>query len=169
MKIAFCFLTYNEIIRYDIWNSFFENININKYIVYIHPKNINNFEYNIKYDLKYNFNYKVVKNIINTKSKNDISIVRATIQLLKESYNDNEITHFIFLSQSCIPLYDFNKIYDIVSLFNSSVISYIDHNKKERYNNLSPIIKKYIEYQQFINIGLSVCSPDLLVSPFTLK
>jgi len=143
MKIAFCFLTYNEIIRYDIWNLFFENICTDKYIVYIHPKIINNINL-------YNFEYKIVKNIVFTKSKSDISIVKATIQLLKESYNDSKITHFIFLSQSCIPLYNFNQIFNIVTLFNNSIISYIDHNKKERYYNLSSTIKTYIKYQQFI-------------------
>lgn len=62
MKLAFCFLTYNEIIRYDIWNSFFENICIDKYIVYIHPKSTNNLNF-------YNFEYKIVKNIVFTNQK----------------------------------------------------------------------------------------------------
>ena len=53
-KIAFCFLTYDNIIRYDIWNSFFHNCDKNKYVVFIHPKNIINYN-----DLS--FNYQIVK------------------------------------------------------------------------------------------------------------
>jgi len=144
MKIAFCFLTYDQIIRHDIWNIFFKNIDINKYILFIHPKIKKNTN-------SYNFSFKIVENIINTKSKDDISIVNATLQVLKEAYNyDNSITHFIFLSQSCIPLYSFNKIYDIVTLFNNSVISFIDNNKKERYYSLSNDVKKYIKYIEFV-------------------
>ena len=107
MRIAFCFLTYNEIIRYDVWNRFFENIDENLYTVFIHPKNIQ--QYN-----NYTFKYNIVKNIVITERKDDINIVNATLRLLKETYNDdNQITHYIFLTQSCIPLYSFKTLYKI--------------------------------------------------------
>jgi hypothetical protein len=144
MKIAFCFLTYDEIIRYDIWNKFFSNIDINKYIVFIHPKIVKQFN-------NYTFNYNIVKNRINTIRKEDISIVKATIKLLEETYNyDNSITHFIFLTQSCIPLYSFNILYSIITKFPLSVISYIINNKMNRYYQLKNNIKKYIIYNKFI-------------------
>jgi len=146
MKIAFCFLTYDNIIRNDIWNTFFENISTDKYIVFIHPKKYNN---NIV--LNYNFPYNIVKERVYTKSKDDISIVNATLKLLEETYNyDNNITHFVFLTQSCIPLYNFDKLYEIITKFNNSVISVIYHNKKERHIKLSPIMKKYIYYNNFV-------------------
>ena len=144
MTIAFCFLVYDNIIRYDIWNDFFKNIDKEKYIVYIHPKNY-------IYQNLYTFNYKIVNNRINTVSKDHISIVRATIQLLKETYlSSDKITHFIFLSQSCIPLYNFDKIYEITIKFNNSVISCINNNKKERYYQLYNNIKKNIKYIDFV-------------------
>jgi len=136
-KIAFCFLTYDVIIRNDIWNRFFNGVDPNKYIVFIHPKN--------RIDGFYTFQYQYVKNPIYTKSKTDISIVKATLQLLKEAYTeDNSITHFIFLSQSCIPLYNFQKIYEKISAMNMSVISCIQKNKLNRYNSLDPNMKRYI-------------------------
>ena len=143
MKIAFCFLTYNNIIRDDIWNNFFQNSNKEKYEVFIHPKNIvsNN----------YKFKYKIIDYIIDTKNKYDISIVNATINLLKYAYNyDNNISHFVFLSQSCIPLYNFNILYNIIINFPCSVISSINYNKKERYYKLSNFIKKFIKYENFV-------------------
>ena len=143
MKIAFCFLTYDNIIRSDIWNTFFENIDKDKYLVFIHPKNIIN--------NNYTFNYNYIKNIINTTSKYDISIVKATLNLLEESYKlDKSITHFVFLSQSCIPLYNFNKLYNLIKELKNSVISYIDNNKKDRYYKLSNTIKKHINYNNFV-------------------
>lgn len=144
MKLAFCFLTYDIIVRYDIWNIFFQNIDIEKYVVFIHPKRIIDFN-------KYNFKYNIVKNRINTTSKDNITIVKATLKLLEETFNyDNEISHFIFLSQSCIPIYSFNILYNIITKFPSSVLSHIDNNKKDRYYHLSNSIMKYIRYNNFV-------------------
>ena len=143
-KIAFCFLTYDIIVRYDIWNKFFNNVDKNKYIVYIHPK-INQKNIN-----QYKFNYKIVENIFHTNSKFDISIVNATINLLTCTYEySNDISHFIFLSQSCIPLYNFEKIYSIIEILPFSVISSINNNKKNRYTNIDNNMKKYISYNNF--------------------
>ena len=86
--IAFCFLTYSDIIPIHIWNTFFENIDETKYKVFIHSK------YNIS-ELKYLFPVNTVKNKILTKSKIDITIVKATLQLLKESYH-SDITQEIW-------------------------------------------------------------------------
>jgi len=144
MTISFCFLTYDLIIRYDIWNLFFKDIDIEKYRVFIHPKSYFNHE-------KYNFPYQIVKNRIPTNRKDNIDIVRATLRLLKETYEyDNKITHFIFLSQSCIPLYNFDKLYSLIKLFPNSVISSIDNNQKNRHMQLSNNIKKYINYNNFV-------------------
>ena len=144
-KVAFCFLVYDSIIRYDIWNTFFKNIDEDKYTVFIHPKNISS-----KME-RADFKYNIVKNRINTKSKDHISIVEATLILLEEaSAYDENISHFIFLSQSCIPIYNFNILYDIITKFPYSVISYIDNNKKERYNQLSNTVKRYFDISKFI-------------------
>ena len=186
MTIAFCFLTYDVIVRHDIWNLFFKNIDIEKYRVFIHPKNIlQQLPVGLGYlhpsgiasglpissipdaeplDLpkvvgacerlyqeKYTFPYQIVKNRIITNRKDNINIVRATLRLLEETYKyDDKITHFIFLSQSCIPLYNFDKLYSLIKLFPNSVISSIDNNQKNRYGQLSDNIKKYINYNNFV-------------------
>jgi hypothetical protein len=144
MTIAFCFLTYDVIVRYDIWNLFFKDIDVEKYRVFIHPKN--HF-----HNGKYTFHYQIVKNKIITNRKDNIDIVRATLRLLKETFNScNKITHFVFLSQSCIPIYNFDKLYSLIKLFPNSVISSIDNNQKNRYMQLSDGIKKYINYNNFV-------------------
>jgi hypothetical protein len=141
-KIAFCFLTYDVIVRDDIWNIFFDGIDINKYTVFIHPKN--------KPYIFYNFQHYYIKYPVPTKSKTDISIVRATLQLLKESLvQDTSITHFIFLTQSCIPLYNFNTLYKKITDRKMSIISCIQKNKVDRYNALNPNMKRYIHPNLF--------------------
>lgn len=141
-KIAFCFLTYQDIVAINVWNNFFKNIDPNKYTVWIHPKN------NIDIS-KYIFPVNIVKNKIITKNKTDISIVLATIQLLREAYS-SEITHYIFLSQSCIPLYNFDILYKIITQTNKSILSYIQNNKKERYFQFVSNIKSFITHEQFV-------------------
>lgn len=144
MKIAFCFLVYDKIIRYDIWNKFFYNIDFNKYIVFIHPKK----KYN---ENNYKFNYKICEKIIETKNKYDINIVKATLNLLKETFDyDNSITHYIFLTQSCIPLYSFNNLYKFIISVPKSIISFINYNKKDRYFQLKNELKKNITYNNFV-------------------
>jgi hypothetical protein len=152
MKIAFCFLTYDNIIRSDIWNKFFDKVDTSKYCVYIHPKITNDSNNNkLYYNVPYTFQYKYVKNPIHTKAKYDISIVQATLRLLEECYiSEDEITHFIFLSQSCIPLYSFYKLYNLITLFPQSVISCIYGNKIERYYNLHNEIKKNFSILYFV-------------------
>jgi hypothetical protein len=143
MKLAFCFLTYNDIIRFDIWNNFFKDIIKEKYVVYIHPKeNILN---------KYDFDFNIVKNRVKTISKYDIAIVHATIALLKDAFQDDlEITHFIFLTQNCIPLYNFNQLWNILENCNKSLLSMIYGNKIERYDKIDNRIKKYISKSNFL-------------------
>ena len=145
MKICFCFLTYYGLERVDIWNNFFKDIDTNLYKVYIHPKYPN---FSID---KYLFPINIVQNRVETNGKTNISIVNATIRLLENAYNDNnqELTHYIFLSQSCMPIYNFNTIYKTVILFDKSVIGKKDNNKKERYFQLNDYLKQYISYKQF--------------------
>ena len=140
--IIFCFLTYGNIVTYKYWNRFFENIDKSKYQVFIHPKN------NININL-YTFQINKVKNIIPTISKSHISIVKATLELLKESYSNNG-SHYIFLSQNCIPLYNFIELEKIIINCDKSLVSYINNNKKERYVQLTEKIKNFINYYQFV-------------------
>jgi len=142
MKVAFCFLVYTTIVRYDIWNTFFEKIDPDKYRVFIHPKYLSDLS-------NLHFTYTIVKNIVKTTSKDNITIVKATLQLLRESYCD-DITHYVFLSQSCIPLYSFDSIYTFLENVQYSILSFITNNKKERYHKLSNSMKKYIPYSTFV-------------------
>lgn len=88
--IAFCFLNYDIIIRYDIWNKFFENIDTSKYVVFIHPKIVKDFSY------YYTFPYNIIQNRVITKGKDNITIVSATLQLLKKHIIVTLIYHILF-------------------------------------------------------------------------
>lgn len=140
--IIYCFLTYNNLERIDIWEKYFENQN--NFKVFIHSKEpIQSYNYS--------FPVHIIKDPIHTVSKSHISIVQATLHLLKTAYeNTPEATHFIFLTQSCIPLYSYNKHYQIIYKLKKSLLPVILGNKVERYNSLSLNLKKEIQIQKFV-------------------
>lgn len=158
--LVFCFLTYHDIQPISYWNHFFQNIDHNEFKVIIHPKlQINS--------SIYSFPIQCVQKRILTISKSHISIVNATLQLLREAYNvtENENdTHFIFCSQHCIPLYPFTFYKNFLQTCSKSIVSYIPRNKKERYFQLHPNCKKFISYSQF-----GKQQPNMILSKVDVK
>ena len=104
-KIAFCFLIYDVINHEDLWNEFFQNIDKNKYNIYIH--------YKINTPLSYFEQFKL-KHCISTQYEH-ISIVHAQNLLLQNALLDSDNQHFIFISNSCVPLKSFEHIYSSLS------------------------------------------------------
>jgi hypothetical protein len=111
-KLAFCFLIYDIINHEELWHIFFKNVDTRKYTIYIHYKNNSPLTYFEKYK---------VATTIDT-SWGDISLVKAQNILLQEAITCTDNTHFIFLSNSCIPLKSFDYVYrhlqDAYSYFN---------------------------------------------------
>jgi len=141
-KLVYCFLTYDNLVRTDIWEKYFQYEN--KYKVFIHSKEE-------IYPYNYTFPVNILQNRIHTKSKSDISIVTATLHLLREAYDKTpEGSHFIFLTQSCIPLYNFGKHYKLITKMDKSCVSIKLHNKTERYFSLSLFLKMNIKNHQFV-------------------
>jgi hypothetical protein len=114
-KIAFCFLIYDVINQEELWNTFFQNVDTNKYRIYVHYKTNKPLTYFEKYKLN---------NCIETKY-GDITLVHAQNILLEEAIKDKDNQHFIFISNSCIPVKSFEYVY---------------HNLNEEYSyfNIAP-------------------------------
>ncbi len=123
MSFAFLFLTYNNFINTDIYLNFLENQNI-----YIHPKYVDKVESKLK---QY-----IIKNILNTEWC-DISIINATLNLLKESYDNKENEYFVLLSGDSYPLYNFD---EFKNRFNKI------HNNKSIINFKNTIVIEKIKY-----------------------
>lgn len=63
----------------------------------------------------------------------DISLVKATNLMLEEAYKDPDNKYFLLLSESCIPLYSFDIIYDtIISIDKSWIFKTSTHYNKLR-------------------------------------
>lgn len=140
MKIAFLFLTRCNHHSEICWNYFFKNINPELYSIYCHPKSIPS-----QFFLKNN----LVKNMIPTKWA-DISLVRATLILLANAYKDIKNTHFILLSESCVPIVNFMVLYNRIKKLEHSVFHFKHlSNKLNRYQLLSPVIKNKLSFSNF--------------------
>lgn len=101
-KIAFCFLIYNEINHEELWNTFFKDVDQQKYNIYIHYKENRKLQYFDKYK---------IKDCVETKWA-DKSLVKASNKLFKTAYESDTANYkFILLSNSCVPFKSFEYIY----------------------------------------------------------
>ena len=101
-KLAFLFLIYDEINQEELWHNFFRKIDKTRYSVYIH--------YKYNKPLEYFEAYKIDETVPTDYA--DLSLVKAQNVLLREALKDAKNERFIFLSNSCIPLKDFDYIYN---------------------------------------------------------
>ena len=119
-KLAFCFLTYDGLSRPDIWKQFFNGQDYgSKYNVYAHNKIIGDGDGGDGITSDHQ-----IQDRTDT-YWSDVTIVIAIIYLLKAAYlGDVDNEHFIILSGNCIPIRNFQYIYDFlggqtgVSFFN---------------------------------------------------
>ena len=108
-KIAFLFLTLDNINHPKIWDEYFKG-NENKYNIYIHPK----------YPDKVLWHKdRIISNLKDTAWG---FITKAYIELLKEAIQDNNNYKFITLSEACIPIQSFDKCYELLTKDNDSWI-----------------------------------------------
>lgn len=122
MKIAFLFLLIDNPNFSDLWDEYFKNNN-DKINIYIHPK----------YPEKHTWKPKnIIKNIKKTSWG---CIVGAYIELLKEAFKNKDNYKFVVMSESCVPIKNFDKFYNEITKNNRSWIKFMPLKKydlKER-------------------------------------
>lgn len=122
MKIAFLFLTLDNVNWPSIWNKYFEGYE-KYYNVYVHPKNPD--KVTIPW-MKEN----IIKNLVPTEWG---IIVNAYINLLEEAIKDPDNTKFVTISESCIPFQNFSKFYNFLKNDDSKT-SYIKSLTIKKYD-----------------------------------
>ncbi len=143
-KIAFLFLTYNNLKRPDIWNKFFaidtelanETKSIdntsdysNKFSIYNHAK-----EKDKVTDLLLSGRH--ISEHIDT-CWGCFGTVEANILMMKEALKDPLNKKFILVSDSCAPLVSFNKLYKEVMKDNKSNVNFLKtNNTTDRYDSI---------------------------------
>lgn len=123
-QIAFLFLTLDNPNFPNIWNKYFYNQS-NKYNLYLHPKYPNN------------VTWKKTKIIKNLKETSWGFIVEAYYELFKEAYKNTDNFKFVTISESDIPIKNFNTFYNDCINDHNSWIKFMkikNYNWKERIN-----------------------------------
>ena len=141
-KIAFLFLTKGDSNVSNIWKYYFKDISTNLYNIYCHPK---------KKPSQLFLKKNVIQTIIPTQW-GDISLVKATILLLREAFKDENNKFFILVSESCCPVQSFKKLYDKIFSIKKSWIYYQHHdNRYDRYLKMDKKLKYIIPFNRFLS------------------
>jgi hypothetical protein len=123
MRLAFLFLTSSNHNQGALWETFFGNVPEDRYSLACHPKFADQVTQPFLRD-----------NIIPKRTfteHGNIGIVRATLLLLRYAFKDPRNECFILLSDSCIPLYGFGQVYQLLDKAGKSFISYQTGKGKE--------------------------------------
>ena len=118
MKIAFCFLTWGDLLQPKVWEAFFAGAAREKYSVYCHPKEPEQVTGPI-------LSGRMIDNTVPTRHGH-ISLVEAALNLFSHAYHDAEDNeYFVLLSESTIPIVSFDEFYkDVERCGPNSVFGY---------------------------------------------
>ncbi len=116
MKLAFLFLTRDNHNQGNVWEAFFKSQSMSHYSVYCHAKHPEKISQAFLRD-------NIIPVRIETEHA-DISVVRATLLLLKYALEDPENGYLILLSDSCIPIYGFNQVHGKLARNGRSFLSF---------------------------------------------
>lgn len=143
--IGFCFLTYDDIERTDIWKIFFKHVEKSKYDIFVNPKNPNTIYQNKL------FSNKIILDPYKNTSRYTFSLLIAQDRLLREAFKNENIKHFIFLSHNTIPTQNFEKLEDFLSnkesVLSFSITNIEDHLKRYETINIPVFDKKHLYCQ----------------------
>lgn len=128
VKIAFLFLIIDDINHPEIWKKYFEN-HLDKINIYVHPKNPEN----VKTPwLKQN----IIKKLVPTEWG---FITNAYYNLFDEAFKNEENIKFVTISESCLPLQNFNTFYNDMIKKNDIRTSFVKFQPVTKYDMKSRI------------------------------
>ena len=130
-KVAFLFLTIDDVNFPKIWDKYFLD-NVDKYNIYIHPKNPQNVTWHKEC---------IISNLVETEWG---FITRAYVELLKVALMDKDNVKFITLSESCLPIQSFDKFYEAVIEDEKSWIKLLEITPYQKTNVLKKIKGNFI-------------------------
>ncbi|XP_073281243.1 glycosyltransferase BC10-like isoform X1 [Primulina huaijiensis] len=138
-KIACLFIARNRIPLDMVWDAFFRGDGENRFSIYVHSRP--GFLLNKATTRSPYFLYRQINDSIQV-DWGEASMIQAERILLQNALMHPLNERFIFLSDSCIPLYNFSYVYDyIMSTSTSFVDSSFADTKEGRYNpKMDPVI-----------------------------
>ncbi|PIN04916.1 hypothetical protein CDL12_22552 [Handroanthus impetiginosus] len=137
-KIAFLFIARNRIPLDMVWDAFFRGDSENIFSVYVHSRP--GFLLNSAMTRSAYFSNRQVNESVQV-DWGEASMIQAERILLRNALMDHYNERFLFLSDSCIPLYNFSYTYDYIMSASTSFVDSFADTKEGRYNpNMHPVI-----------------------------
>lgn len=132
-KIAFLFLTLDNLKHPQIWDMFFDGVDKNKYNIYVHPKNVN------KVTNELLTSAHLIKKPAETKH---CFLVKGMKLLMDTALKEKDNSYFIFVSDSCVPIKKFDRVYDdITKKYKTNLVMEMNlksFDRKVRYDKKLP-------------------------------
>ena len=147
-KIAFLFLTIDNVYYPQIWKRYFDECPLKKSI-YVHPKHPQQVTVPWMKD-------NIIKNIVPTKWG---YLTNAFYQLLKAAFKDKMNSHVIFISDSCVPIRKLSTLYRYIHSFplETSFIHFKDNIDNYDWEKKIHKVSGYQKYQLRKHEGLGNC------------
>ncbi|KAK1297802.1 hypothetical protein QJS10_CPB14g00080 [Acorus calamus] len=140
-KIAFLFIARNRIPLEVVWDKFFRGEKEHRFSIYVHSRP--GFLLN-KATTRSPFFYGRQVNDSVQVDWGESSMIQAEQILLRNALADPNNERFLFLSDSCIPLYNFSYIYDYIMSTSTSFVDSFADTKEGRYNpKMSHVVPVY--------------------------
>lgn len=137
-KIAFLFIARNRLPLDFVWDLFFQADKENKFSVYVHSRP--GFILGASTTKSAYFFNRQVSNSVQV-DWGESSMIEAERILLRSALTDLSNERFVFVSDSCIPLYNFSYTYNYVMSSSTSFVDSFADTKEGRYNpKMHPII-----------------------------
>ncbi|KAJ6811206.1 uncharacterized protein M6B38_154310 [Iris pallida] len=137
-KIAFLFIARNRLPLDVVWDAFFKGDDGGRFSVYVHSRP--GFVLNAATTRSAYFYDRQVNNSIQV-DWGESTMIEAERILLRHALHDSLNDRFLFLSDSCIPLYSFSYTYDYIMSTTTSFLDSFADTKERRYNpKMHPIV-----------------------------
>ncbi|CAL1358068.1 unnamed protein product [Linum trigynum] len=136
-RIAFLFIARNRLPLEVVWDAFFKGEE-SRFSVFVHSRP--GFLFNEATTRSEYFLDRQVNNSIQV-DWGEASMIEAERILLRHALEDPSNRRFVFLSDSCIPLYNFSYTYDYIMSTSTSFVDSFADTKDGRYNpKMDPVI-----------------------------
>ncbi|KAG0497157.1 hypothetical protein HPP92_001848 [Vanilla planifolia] len=141
-KVAFLFLTRGPLPLSPIWEKFFEG-NKGLYSIFVHSLP----GYQSNYSVESVFYKRQIPSKVTEWGK--MSMCDAERRLLANALLDLSNEWFVLLSESCIPLYNFNVIYKYLKRSRHSFVDSFDHPGPQARGRYNPLMAPLIDVSQW--------------------
>uniref|UniRef100_A0A5B6YKN1 Core-2/I-branching beta-1,6-N-acetylglucosaminyltransferase family protein n=1 Tax=Davidia involucrata TaxID=16924 RepID=A0A5B6YKN1_DAVIN len=137
-KIAFLFIARNRLPLVTVWDAFFQGDKENRFSIFVHSRP--GFLFNKATTRSVYFLNRQVNDSIQV-DWGEASMLQAERILIQNALMDPFNERFVFLSDSCIPLYNFSYTYDYIMSTSTSFVDSFADTKEGRYNpKMDPVI-----------------------------